>query len=109
MTYYPTLDEDLARAKVILAEGTDGDESIYRGKNIHAAYKLLESFVAEIEDYRRSFALYHNASMTLMHAYKAAHPDVPDLVWPDTAKVNEWAVAEIERLQGEARRRENEK
>jgi len=57
-------------------------------------------FAVEIEEYSRSFALYHNASMALMHAYKAAHPEVPDLVWPDATKVNEWAVAEIERLRG---------
>lgn len=43
MPYYDTIDEDLARAKRILDNGT-----IY-GADIYAAYKLLESFVAEIE------------------------------------------------------------
>lgn len=60
MPYYDTIEEDLQRAKEILAEGrpdevlhlgvmrADGGGSIY-GKDIYAAYKLLESFVAEIE------------------------------------------------------------
>jgi hypothetical protein len=57
MTYYPTLDEDLARAKEILAKGKDatfgksgfyaGGATIY-GADVFTAYKLLESFVAEI-------------------------------------------------------------
>jgi Skp family chaperone for outer membrane proteins len=51
--------------------------------------------VQELVEYERSFALYHNASMALMHAYKAAHPEVPEDVWPDTTQVNEWAAAEI--------------
>lgn len=110
MSYYPTIEEDLTRAKEILAKGkADADVvdtwpldvqrlasgNIY-GADIYAAYKLLESFVQEIEDYRRSFELYHKASMALMHAYKRAHPDVPEDVWPDAATVNEWAAAEIE-------------
>lgn len=73
MPYYPTLKEDLARAKQILEEGKawrgevvslfkgvgDDPERIARledalggtifGKDIYAAYKLLESFVNEIE------------------------------------------------------------
>jgi hypothetical protein len=69
MTYYPTLAEDLQRAKEILEAGKPSVEelsdlnrfeepvrsqlidnfgTIY-GKDICAAYKLLESFVAEIE------------------------------------------------------------
>lgn len=63
MSYYPTLAEDLARAKQILAEGAAANEleglnvptiislsggTIY-GKDIYAAYKLLESFVEAIE------------------------------------------------------------
>lgn len=71
MTYYPTLEEDLARAKAILKEGRPRLEDfeeidpqlrqenlrvrlleagghIY-GKDIYAAYKLLESFVEQIE------------------------------------------------------------
>ena len=112
MTYYPTLDEDLARAKEMLAEGTPEEESLARlpatirragggtifGKDIYAAYKLLESFVAAIEDYQRSFALYYKASMALMDAYKRTHPDVPDLVWPAATAVNVWASGEIEAL-----------
>lgn len=65
MTYYDTIEEDLARAKVILEKGkcipddetrfevaaammTHGDGTIY-GADTYAAYKLLESFVEEIE------------------------------------------------------------
>jgi hypothetical protein len=62
MPYYDTIEDDLRRAKAILAEGkgepvqlppgTDGplwtSGTIY-GKDIYAAYKLLESFVTEIE------------------------------------------------------------
>lgn len=70
MTYYPTLDEDLARAKEILAKGKaeadnedlpeavrawlasqHGGGTIY-GADIYAAYMLLKSFVAEIERLR---------------------------------------------------------
>lgn len=56
--YYPTIDEDLARAKEILARGSvhyaEQDQrpavpgAIYGGDN-YAAYKLLESFVEHIE------------------------------------------------------------
>jgi hypothetical protein len=67
MPYYDTIEEDLARAKAILAEGrseqllnpmdrecspTVVNCTIY-GKDIYAAYKLLESFVQEIERLRR--------------------------------------------------------
>lgn len=116
MTYYPTLDEDLACAKEILHRGKAfvppriieeiGPELSQRlteiaggtiyGADIFAAYKLLESFVAEIDDYQRSAALYHRASMALMEAYKRAHSEVPEHVWPDAARVNEWAAKEIE-------------
>jgi hypothetical protein len=64
MSYYDTIDEDLARAKAILAGGaavTEGMKEVYGptiipldgptiyGQDLYAAYKLLESFVAEIE------------------------------------------------------------
>jgi hypothetical protein len=67
MTYHDTLEGDLARAKEILAKGkaeADNDDlpdavrawlarqygggTIY-GADIYVAYKLLESFVSEIE------------------------------------------------------------
>lgn len=65
MSYYDTLEEDLERAKTILKEGkapepdpnsplydfmrrADGCGTIY-GKDIYAAYKILESFVDKIE------------------------------------------------------------
>lgn len=71
MTYYPTIEEDLARAKEILAEGKSALEQVLDGivlpdgvtraqllqlqggtiygKDTYAAYKLLESFVEFIE------------------------------------------------------------
>lgn len=62
MPYYRTIEEDLERAKQIVAEGKTPFEgaplvdfvephvggTIY-GKDIYAAYKLLESFVTKIE------------------------------------------------------------
>lgn len=71
MSYYDTIEEDLARAKTILKDGKaivpDGtfDEEIAAlvfntsggaiyGKDNYAAYKLLESFVQEIERLRAS-------------------------------------------------------
>ena len=69
MTYYPTIDEDLARAREILDKGKPAhDEVAYLpepmraaaleggtiyGGDIYVAYKLLESFVAEIDRLRR--------------------------------------------------------
>lgn len=70
MPYYDTIDEDLARAKQILDKGkgerllnpADRECSpvivggtIY-GADIYAAYKLLESFVAEIGRLEREVA-----------------------------------------------------
>ena len=64
MPYYPTLRQDVARAKQILAEGRASAETLdgidapviismeggtIFGKDIYAAYKLLESFVEVIE------------------------------------------------------------
>jgi uncharacterized protein (UPF0335 family) len=44
MSYYPTIEEDLQRAKDILAKKT-----IAGADDSYAAYKLLERFVAEVE------------------------------------------------------------
>jgi hypothetical protein len=61
MPYYDTLEEDLTRAKQILEKGRPDDMPMPEwwqrkvlggtifGADIFAAYKLLESFVAEIE------------------------------------------------------------
>jgi len=57
--YYDTIEEDLKRAKEILAKGRGdvalvqnmGGEAVY-GSDIYAAYKLLESLVAEVERLR---------------------------------------------------------
>jgi hypothetical protein len=45
MSYYPTIEEDLQRAKWLLAREPDNDA-------LPLLYKLLESFVAEIERLR---------------------------------------------------------
>lgn len=69
MSYYETIDEDIKRAREILEKGRGGidiltihhpdgtthtqrgnlGEGAIYGADIYAAYKLLESFVAEIE------------------------------------------------------------
>lgn len=66
MPYYDTIEEDLARARDILERGKTGYDAIYLspalqermrqaiggtiyGADVFAAYKLLESFVEEIE------------------------------------------------------------
>jgi hypothetical protein len=69
MSYYETIDEDLIRAKALLAKGRASEQdmppgwdprlrqvalqsgTIYGG-DIYAAYKLLESLVAEVERLR---------------------------------------------------------
>lgn len=76
MPYYPTLAEDVARAKEILAKGQPstwekaqftpevvealrqvGGGTIY-GADVYAAYKLLESFVAELAARERIIETY---------------------------------------------------
>lgn len=56
---------------------------------------MLTRTAAEVRDWERSFAGYHQASMALMRAYKLAHPDVPDNVWPSADKVNIWAAEQL--------------
>jgi hypothetical protein len=65
MSYYATIEDDLARAKAILAKGRTAEAAsagwpnsaatIY-GADLYAAYKLLESFVEEIERLRTVIA-----------------------------------------------------
>lgn len=84
MSYYDSIEQDLERAKTILTEGKlRRDEleivpaqlveqmiaqsgTIY-GKDTHAAYKLLESFVAEIETMRRILAESEQARREQFH------------------------------------------
>jgi len=64
VSYYSTLDEDLARAKAILAKGKEElppdcnlavtELTMILPTDSYAAYKLLESFVAEIERLREN-------------------------------------------------------
>jgi hypothetical protein len=71
MSYYPTLDEDLQRAKAILAKGRDGVTPLegidgpvvislggasISGGDIYVAYRLLDGFVEAIEQYRAAIA-----------------------------------------------------
>jgi hypothetical protein len=56
----------------------------------HVAAQLQER-----DDLKRSFELFHRASMALMLAYKAAHPEVPGNVWPDMTATNVWAAEQL--------------
>lgn len=57
MTYYDTLDEDLARARRIIATGLTGGDT-------YAAVQLLESFVDVLDSVRgRALAAAHQALM----------------------------------------------
>lgn len=55
MTYYETLDEDLNRARELLAKGKapEGTGGTIYGADVYAAYRLLESFVDAIGRQRR--------------------------------------------------------
>jgi hypothetical protein len=84
MPYYDTIEEDLQRAKAILEKGRGevvgllsdtginpiAGGTIY-GADTYAAYKLLESFVAEIEQLEREVARLTEA-MAAHHAVEQA-------------------------------------
>lgn len=91
MTYYESIAEDLKRAKEILERGKvgiDGEDAVFLspalqermkqvtggtiyGADIYAAYKLLESFVMEIE--RLHLEMFINRSDVLLaHTAKEA-------------------------------------
>jgi hypothetical protein len=63
--------------------------------NYSALADEIRKLREQVADYEHSFQLYHQASMALMHAYKRAHPEVPDNVWPDVGQVNQWAAEQI--------------
>jgi hypothetical protein len=69
MTYYPTLAEDLQRAKEIL----DRTEGALFGADTYAVYKLLESFVEAIEqlqaDYTETVRLYRERDAQAAHLH----------------------------------------
>jgi hypothetical protein len=98
MSYYDTIDDDIKRAKEILAKGEGSGCAAYRpdhngecqtcdepadahgdvssaimGADIYAAYKLLESFVAEIERLRGS----------LQKVLRVLGPELPDVDYSD--------------------------
>ena len=60
-------------------------------------YRMFaEKCAKQVDELEQSFELYRKASMVLMQAYKRAHPEVPENVWPDVTKVNMWAASLIE-------------
>jgi hypothetical protein len=119
MPYYDTIEQDLARAKMILAKGraemdarlADGPlsdeerEELVRetggviGQDVVAAYKLLESFVAEIERLQATVGQFR-AAVEYVHLYDVAKQICRELgqpwmdprtgvVHPPTEKVRE--------------------
>lgn len=113
MPYYDTIEEDLARAKEILAKGraaaepdlppalrgwleAHGGGTIY-GADTYAAYKLLESFVAEIERLRHDYADAERRAGSILEQCEDQQDRLDE------------AGREIERLQREALTRDNEK
>ena len=78
MSYYPTLDEDLARAKAILAKRSHPAllPKFLDTTDVADAYKLLESFVAEIESLRQECDAQRRAAN---HWFTEANRDHNDL------------------------------
>jgi hypothetical protein len=103
MTYYPTIEEDLARAKEILDRSArdittfanTGGETLY-SNDIYAAYKLLESFVDEIE--RLHVERTRDALHYTFKGYQAGE-NTDAKHWRQRAEAAE---AEIERLRSQA-------
>lgn len=110
MSYYDTIEEDLKRAKEILERGKEptrfaerlaaewGDAPVggtIFGADIYAAYKLLESFVAEIERLQAE-----HTRAVLHYTFKGymAGENVDARHWRERA---ENAEAEIERLRAQ--------
>jgi hypothetical protein len=98
VTYYDTLDEDLARAKQILARGKPSSEGLppgikatggtIFGGDIYAAYKLLESFVAEI-DRRRAVTV----APDLIDVLRAASHSLKSYAYGNASIDLAWEVA----------------
>ena len=84
MPYYPTIEEDLARAKEILAKGQSaaGDGAIV-GADTYAAYKLLESFVEQVEKLSADLAK-KNAALTEIADFPAPVDDEVNWDWAVT-------------------------
>lgn len=87
MPYYDTIEEDLARAKAILAKGEaahgrDVAGTIYGG-DIYAASKLLESFVTEIERVHTLIREFKQAERAVgqISAKDPLFPAVADKLW----------------------------
>lgn len=118
MSYYPTIEEDLKRAKEILEKGrapglggwplvaaaTGG--TIY-GADTYAAYQLLESFVAEIEALQSGVAtaaasavalqqqLAHTQTLAAQCAGELARSLAENLLWQARLRqaLDEWEYA----------------
>lgn len=82
MTYYPTIEGDLARAREIIEKGRPSSVGLPEGitatggtifvDDIYTAYKLLESFVAEIERLRAQCAHHDDRVDALLYYLEAA-------------------------------------
>jgi hypothetical protein len=85
---HPTIEEDLARAKEILAKGKANHfaGTIYQD-DLHTAYKLLESFVAQIERLRERVKWFEASGGVTAHTR----------VFQEMARADA-AEAEVERL-----------
>jgi hypothetical protein len=99
MSYYPSLAEDIARAKEILANGRAGDQpswmsdeewarlsggTIY-GADLYAAYKLLETFVQKLDlpaDHYNALATRLERHARILQEMSGPHPnsDVIDVL-----------------------------
>jgi hypothetical protein len=107
MPYYDTLEEDVARAKLILAKGKPAhDEVAYLaepmretalaggtiyGADVYAAYKLLESFVAAIEAVGPKvceLALRHEQAASTGTLRPKAPPPLPSITCPFCGKTS---------------------
>lgn len=98
MSYYPTIEEDIARAKQILEKGRPAHEEVaylpepmrvsalaggtIYGADNYAAYKLLESFVARVQELERMNARLRTHATHKRGCPFASHP----LTWTDEQK-----------------------
>ncbi len=89
---------DVAEEQPKYHQITDAERKQWRTGHHAANPAQAQALVAELDDFESSFALYSKASMGLMDAYIAAHPDFPKNTWPDAGKVNAWALEQIKSI-----------
>jgi hypothetical protein len=114
MSYYDTIDDDVKRAKEILERGKPAhDEVAYlaepmrvaalgnggaiHGADIYAAYKLLESFVAEIEQLRPAYSVAARLVGTLQARVEDLEKESDDAGkgWAECIALNKQLMAEV--------------